>query len=177
LKKTAHFSLRYKIGSGNINNLYLSASADSDYCSNLLDRKSFTGYIVKLGPHIINWESQKQKTQAHSTAEAELMAIDSVVRDLKFQTFILDEIFGPDDSPIEIFSDSQAAIALAENDMSNKRTKHIDTKFFYCRELLEQNFIRFKYVDSASQVSDVMTKPLGPLKHKYCIERMFKTNT
>lgn len=53
--------------SNNNLNLYLSAFTDADWANDVTDRKSYTGFIVKLGKNIINWESRKQRCVALSS--------------------------------------------------------------------------------------------------------------
>ncbi|XP_063828471.1 uncharacterized protein LOC135077861 [Ostrinia nubilalis] len=53
--------------------------ADADYGSNLVDRRSYTGYVFQMSGSSVSWESRKQRTVAQSTTEAEYMALNLLV--------------------------------------------------------------------------------------------------
>lgn len=53
------------------------------------------------------------------------------------------------------------AIALSKNFVFHKRTKHIDTKFHYIRELVNNGEIVLVHCRTQEQVADILTKPLG----------------
>lgn len=57
-----------------------------------MDRKSFKGFVVKLGRNTINWESRKQRCVALSSTEAEYLSIDDVCKDLCFINNVLIEL-------------------------------------------------------------------------------------
>ena len=60
-----------------------------------------------------------------------------------------------------IFYDSSSAIALSKNSVFHKRTKHIDTKFHYTRELVSNGEIILEHCRTQEQFADILTKPLG----------------
>ena len=60
-----------------------------------------------------------------------------------------------------IFCDNSSAIALSMNSVFHKRTKHIDTKFHYIRELVNSGEIVLEHCRTQEQVTDILTKPLG----------------
>lgn len=61
--------------------------------------------------------------------------------------------------------DNQSAVKLANNPEFHKRTKHIDIRFHYTRELVENKEIAIEYVSAEDQKVDILTKPL--LKTKF----------
>ena len=60
-----------------------------------------------------------------------------------------------------IFCDNNSTIALSKNVVFHKRTKHIDTKFHYIRELVNNGEIVLQHCRTQEQVADILTKPLG----------------
>lgn len=173
LKGTRNYSLFYP-SSDKSSKLQLVAYCDADYSSNLLDRKSFTGYIVKLGEGLISWESKKQTTVAASTAEAEYMALSDTTKEIRFLTFILNEVNGFIAEPVTIYSDSQSAISLVKNEMVNRRTKHIDVRHHFIREAAANGLIDIVHLAGSAMIADIMTKPLPAIKFNFCIEGLFK---
>jgi hypothetical protein len=62
--------------------------------------------------------------------------------------------------PTTIFEDNQACIALAKNPQNHKRTKHIQVRYFFIRQYLEDVFLDLKYCGTLEQLADPFTKIL-----------------
>ncbi len=58
-------------------------------------------------------------------------------------------------------SDNQSAIKIAHNDIEHNKTKHIDIKYYYIRDLINNNIITLTWVQSSQQVADIFTKSLS----------------
>jgi hypothetical protein len=56
--------------------------ADADWASCTIDRKSFSGFVVKIGASTVNWEAKKQKVVATSSTEAEYYSIAEACKEL-----------------------------------------------------------------------------------------------
>ena len=67
-----------------------------------------------------------------------------------------------DDQPVSVAVDNTAARNLAYNPEHHERTKHIDRRHFYIRELVEEGRITVPFVRSADNLADFFTKPLAP---------------
>lgn len=63
--------------------------------------------------------------------------------------------------PTTVYQDNQGAIAMAKNPVFNSRTKHIDTKYHFSRERVEDNQLHVDYMPTADMVADAMTKSVG----------------
>lgn len=57
-------------------------SDNNGICGDLIDRISYTGYVFLLNGTAITWQSQKQKSAAVSTTEAEFVAISEAAREV-----------------------------------------------------------------------------------------------
>ncbi|KAH7315351.1 hypothetical protein KP509_21G045900 [Ceratopteris richardii] len=75
----------------------------------------------------------------------------------------------PDRAPM-LGCDSQSAICLAKNAMFHARTKHIDVRYHFIREVLEDNLITLVKVHTSQNPTDVLTKCLPKAQHQLCIE-------
>ena len=62
---------------------------------------------------------------------------------------------------ININVDNKAATSISENNIINQKSKHIDIRFHYIRELISENKIKLKYIKSKYNTSDGLTKFLG----------------
>lgn len=171
--------LRYLAGTINYsllfvrsNKLSLAAYTDADWANDVTDRKSYTGYIVKLGNNTINWESRKQRCVALSTTEAEYLSICDVCKDISFIKNLLSEIFCLNVETV-VYNDNQSAIKLLEcKEYCHKRTKHIDLRYHYVKDLIRNNIVIVKYLQTEGMIADVLTKPLSCKKHVDFIKDM-----
>ena len=53
-----------------------------------------------------------------------------------------------------------STIKLAKNPVMHGRSKHIDVRFHFLRELCKEGVIELKYCTTRDQVADIMTKAL-----------------
>ena len=146
-------------------NLKVKAYVDSDFASDSNDRKSVTGYVIKLNDNLITWCSKKQSVVALSSCEAEYYALTKCMTECLFLRNLLLEIYGSVD-PINVYEDNQATIKMAQT-YETKRSKHIDLKYYFIRDLVMSGKIKLLYVDTNNQLADVMTKALSVCKFEY----------
>jgi ribonuclease HI len=159
LKNTKALGLTYN--GKNQDRITVNAYADADYGGDLDDRRSTSGYVIRINDCAVSWSSKKQPTVALSTAEAEYMAISYAVQEVKWITQVLAELNYKQKEPVILYSDNQAAIAISENDVNHSRSKHIDIRHHYVRETIKQKLIKMEWVATAEQIADIHTKPLG----------------
>jgi hypothetical protein len=75
-------------------------------------------------------------------------------------------------SPTTLYSDSQGSIALVKNPEYHSRTKHIDIRHHFVREHVFSGETIFEFVRTENMIADVLTKPLGKVKHQLMIQSM-----
>ena len=63
--------------------------------------------------------------------------------------------------PTTIYQDNQSSIAIANSDVSSKRTKHIDIRYHYVREKIQSEEIKIKYRETTKMAADCLTKAVG----------------
>ena len=56
--------------------------------------------------------------------------------------------------------DNQGTIAVTQNPTNHQRTKHIDIRYHFIRDLVQSGEIIVDYIPSQSNLADVLTKPL-----------------
>ena len=66
--------------------------------------------------------------------------------------------------------DSQSAIHLTKNQMYHERTKHIDVRYHFIREIIREGQIAVKKIGIEDNSADMFTKPLSGLKFKHCLD-------
>jgi len=133
---------------------------DSDWAGCPDTRRSTMGYVIMISNGPVSWKSKMMPMVALSSCEAEFMALSEVCRELMWICRFYDEI-GIDYEVPHIFCDSQSAIAWAEDPIQHQRNKHIEIKYYYCRDVVSNDKARLFYLCSTRQLADVMTKPTG----------------
>ena len=144
---------------------------DSDW-ANSKDRKSTTGFTFFLSNHTITWCSKKQPTVATSTAHAEYIALYEASTETSCLRTLLAQVKIPQAKATIIKEDNQTAIRLAEDDASHKRTKHIDVKYHYSKELQDLGETKIEYVPSSENIADFFTKALPHDQHVAFCKRL-----
>ncbi|CAN0010261.1 unnamed protein product, partial [Sphacelaria rigidula] len=61
---------------------------------------------------------------------------------------------------IVLYEDNEGAKALADNPLSSGRSKHIDVRWHFIRDLVRTGAVKIVHVDSEWQHADILTKPL-----------------
>lgn len=146
----------------------LKGYADADWGGNCVDRKSYTGFAFFLAGAAVSWDSKKQSTIALSSTEAEYVALSTASKEIVYLRRFLKEM-GFDalvDGPTELFSDNLSAQKLAKNPVFHNRTKHIDIKSHYVRDVVEKEILALKYIPTDKMTADIFTKNLKKIKHK-----------
>ena len=145
----------------------ISAYSDSDWAYDIVDRKSYTGTVVFFNNALVSWSAKKQSIVALSSCEAEYIAAAETVKDMAHIKGLLDEITHVR-SPMDLYIDNTGAAHLAEKDINNQRSKHIDTRFHFIRDWVQSKHIKIIKVHTTLNVADLFTKALPKatlLKH------------
>ena len=130
---------------------------DASYATDKDLRRSVSGMVGSIGGMVINWSSRTQKVCTLSSAESEYISLGECGQDLKFVCMFLQEI-GIGIMPGLIYEDNEGAIFLAKNQQVGMRTKHIDVKYHFIRDLVQENYLEIRYVLSEENYTDVLTK-------------------
>lgn len=170
---TKHFRLKL-----DCNKYQLITFSDADFAANRDDRTSIGGQIVMLDNSPIDWRTFKEKCVSLSTMESEFVAMTEAAKNLLWFDRILKEcrsyklIGGFLKSVLNV--DNQAAIDFVRSPIENHRSKHIDVKLFFIRDLVYQNIFELKFVRSKSNLSDIFTKPLTKFDLYKFLEIVFR---
>ncbi|XP_055622701.1 uncharacterized protein LOC129766214 [Toxorhynchites rutilus septentrionalis] len=156
-------TINYELCLG-FNHRNLECFVDADWAGDTSDRKSNSGYLFNLGGGLIGWGYRKQKCVALSSTEAEYITLAECSQELQWTRKLLNDIGEPVKLPITINEDNQSTIALTQGDRTERRSKHIDTKYNYIKELVREGVIQLKYCPSEFMEADILTKPLQMIK-------------
>lgn len=162
LMSTKH--LKLKLGGSSTTGLI--AYADADWAEDKRDRKSNSGFLLQFAGGTISWACRKQTCIALSTAEAEYISLGEASKEIIWMRDLLEDFDEKQTGPTTIFEDNQSCIKMVTNKKYSNRTKHIDTKFHFVKDLVEKNIIQLQYCASENMIADLLTKPLAATKLK-----------
>ena len=136
----------------------LETLSDSDFANDKDTRYSVYGYIIYFCGVPVVWKSKSMKSVVLSTTEAEYVAVSEVVKEIKFLYQILRSMEVNVPLPIKVQEDNVGAIWLVNNSSVSERTKHVDLRAHFVRDMIKDQVIEINFVKSAENDSDIMTK-------------------
>ncbi len=153
-------------------NFEIRGYSDADWASDVDKRRSCTGYLFKLSNGAITWSSKRQQTVALSSTEAEYMAMSSATQEALWLKQLAEELDKNLRKPIKLFSDNQSAIKLSESEAYRPRSKHIDIRFHFIRDVLQKGKVSIHFVRSEENIADPLTKSVSKEKLNFCADQM-----
>ena len=133
------------------------------------DMRSHTGGMLTLGKGAVISDSTKQKTNARSSTEAELNAIDDKISKVLWTKRFI-EAQGFNVKFNIVFQDNTSTMKLALNgkESCGKRTRHFEIKKFYITDLIAHDEVEIRYCPTDDMLADYMSKPVtGQKFHKF----------
>ena len=67
---------------------------------------------------------------------------------------------------INVYEDNQSALKLLDSEKIQTRSKHIDVRYNFVKEIKIKGEMFFHYCNTDSMPADLMTKPLSAIKIK-----------
>lgn len=109
----------------------------------------------------MSWRSTKQSCVALSTAEAEYVALAAAAQEAIWLRRLLCDLNSHDNSPITVYENNQAAIHLSKSYRNHPKTKHIDIKYHFIRDVIRNEDICVQYCPTDNMIADIFTKSLS----------------
>ncbi|GKB63540.1 retrovirus-related pol polyprotein from transposon TNT 1-94 [Tanacetum coccineum] len=123
------------------------------------------------GDKLVSWSSKKQDCTSMSSAEVEYVSLSACYAQvLWLRTQLIDYGFHFDKIPM--YCDSKAAIAISCNPVQHSCTKHIDFRYHFIKEKVENGIVKLFFVGTAYQLADMFTKALPEDRFKYLVRRL-----
>lgn len=114
-----------------------------------------------LNGAVIAWASKKQTSVALSTMEAEYVAAAVAMKEAIWVKQLLVEIgLWTKDKTIVLQVDNQSAIKSMKNEITSARSKHINIRYHFIRDVIQRGDVMVQYCPTQKQLADILTKPL-----------------
>ncbi|KAJ1580805.1 hypothetical protein NDA12_006938 [Ustilago hordei] len=140
---------------------FLTAHSDANWASDATaQRKSSSGSAVFVCGNLVAWKSALQRCTALSAVEAEFVAATEAAREILFFKHLFKTV-GIDVGIPTIFSDNTGTIQVSKDPAQHWKLKHIDTKYHFIRDNVQDGKVKIKYINTADNLADLFTKPVG----------------
>ena len=145
----------------------ISGQSDSDYAKCPVTRRSVSGYSAFLEGAAVTVKSAMQKIVSLSVTEAEMVAAVQCVQDMMYIKRLIESMGLQVELPMELEIDNRGAQDLFNNWSAGGRTRHMETRMFFLRDLQEEGTIKVKWRKGTDNPVDMFTKNLsGPAFNK-----------
>lgn len=145
----------------------LTGYTDSDMAGDIDTFRSTSGYLTTFAGGAVSWQSRLQKCVALSTTEAEFIAVTEACKELLYLKRFLKEL-GCSQKRYVLLCDSQSAIHLGKHPTFHSKSKHIDVRYHWIRDVLDEKLIELEKVHTDDNGADMMTKALPRCKFEVC---------
>ncbi|KAM0961159.1 hypothetical protein ACFX13_020902 [Malus domestica] len=163
IKGTIDYGLEYTKGK----KAMLIGYCDSDWGGSSDDSKSTSGYAFSFGSGVFSWASVKQSYVTLSTAEAEYISASEATTQAIWLRFVLEDFGELQTEATSLHCDNTSAIAITRNSVFHQKTKHIDRRYHFIKDALQEGIIDLIYCPTEEQIADIFTKPLANDRFNY----------
>ncbi|XP_065628616.1 secreted RxLR effector protein 161-like [Quercus suber] len=144
----------------------LAKYSDADWAGCIDDRKSISGGCFYLRNNLVSWMSKKQNPVSLSTVEAEYIATASCCAQLLWMKKLLHD-YGITQDTMCVYCDNTSAINLSKNPVQHSKSKHIEIRYHFIRDLVEERTVYLEFINTKNQKADIFTKPLDGPKFEF----------
>ena len=160
--------LIYVVGTTNYGVLYTSNSdfkligyTDNDFVVSVDDKKSTLGYVFSLGSQVVAWASKKDPIVTLSSVEDEYVEATTTACQTVWMGSIVSKFLHEQKEPTQILCDNKSTISLLHNHVFHKKAKHIDTKYHFIREMINNDESSIEFCKYEDQFVNIFSKSLA----------------
>jgi hypothetical protein len=137
--------------------IWVEAYTDASFAVHM-DMKSHSGIVCTVGGAPFYVSSTRQRINAKSAAEAEMIAISTAGTMIQWGVQFL-EHQGYRHKPATVWEDNQATLDnLDRGNCSGANSRHYDVRYFYLTDLARRGIIRYEHLPSEDMTADLLTK-------------------
>ncbi|CAI7930965.1 unnamed protein product [Closterium sp. NIES-54] len=145
----------------------LTSHTDASWVDDSATQRSSQGYTSSLGSGSVSWRSTCSSWVLSFSCEAEIYAGAMGAQELRLLTYLLTDLGEQPRSPLVLYVENKAMLALSKEHKHEHRTKHIALRYFLAQELQQHGRLRLAYVATMANTTDVFTKALPPGDHQH----------
>ena len=105
---------------------------------------------------VISWRSSRQGGVTLSISEAEFVSASQADQEVVYLREFLKDFGHPQKKPTEIWEDNSSCIMMSENPTNRDRSRHVDVKVHYLRDLVRDGHVKLVKCAGTQNVSDVL---------------------
>ncbi|GJZ97665.1 hypothetical protein Tco_0670118 [Tanacetum coccineum] len=147
------------------------AYADADHAGCQDTRRNTSGSMQLLGDRLVSWLSKRQKSATISSTEAEYIALFGCCAQVLWTRSQLTD-YGLRFNKTPMYYDNKSAIALCCNNVQHSRSRHIDIRFHFIKEQVENGVVELYFVNTEYQLAYIFTKALGRERIEFLINKL-----
>lgn len=147
----------------------LSGYTDADYARDIDARRSTSGFVLTFAGGAVSWQSRLHKCISLSTTESEYIATTEVCKEMLWMQRFLKELGLKQDDYV-VYCDSQSAIHLCKNPSFHSKSKHIEVRHHWIRDVFEKKKLKLQKIHTDDNVADMLTKPCQRDRQEICRE-------
>ena len=152
--------------------LAITIYVDASHATDLVTRRSITGYILFVGKSVIKYYCKRQNTVETSSYGSELVAMRIALEALLEIRYKLRMMGIKFEKTSTILCDNQAVVINTQFPTSSLKKKHNAVAFHKIREAIAAGIIRTTHIGSEHNVSDILTKPKGPMEYYFHLKNL-----
>ncbi|GJX79920.1 retrotransposon protein, putative, ty1-copia subclass [Tanacetum coccineum] len=134
----------------------LTTYADADHAGFQDTRRSTSGSVQLLRDKVVSWSSKRQKSAAISSTKPEYIALSGCCAQVLWMRSQLTDY----------------GLGLCCNNVQHSRSKHIDIRFYFIKEQVENGVVELYFVNTEYQLADIFTKSLCKERIVFLINKL-----
>nr|GEW43151.1 hypothetical protein [Tanacetum cinerariifolium] len=147
------------------------AFADADHAGCQDTCRSTFGSMQFLRDRLVSWSSKRQKSTAISRTKAEYIALSGCCAQIFWMRLQLTN-YGLRLNKISMYCDNKSVVTLCCNNVQHSRSKHIDIRYHFIKENVENGVIELYFVNTEYQLTDIFTKALGRERIEFLLNKL-----
>jgi hypothetical protein len=160
---TVGYGLKY-VSNGEVK---MQGYTKSSWVGSAVNRKSTSGCCFTLESVMISWLRRKQSSVALNTTEAKYIKATIEIREAMWLRKLLARLFYLELEKTLIYCDNKSCVKLPENTVFHDKSKHINIKYHFIRDMVQKGEVELWYISSDEQIENILTKPLSKVKYEY----------
>nr|GEV12343.1 retrovirus-related Pol polyprotein from transposon TNT 1-94 [Tanacetum cinerariifolium] len=163
--------LRRTVNHPKDSSIALTAFANADHVGCQDTRRSTSGSMQLLGDRLMSWSLKRQKSVEISSTKVEYIVLSGYCAQVLWMRSQLTD-YGPGFNKVSMYCDNKSVIALCYNNVQNSQLKHVDIRYHFIKEQVENGVVELYFVNTEYQLPDIFTKALGRERIEFLITKL-----